>query len=125
MPTILDYAGVEVPGGLPGYSLRAAIEGEELSNPRDYFIGRLTQHRAGTNFRGEPDNRVKDHMGGAQSGYYRRDARWHFVWIAESDETALYDLDKDPGQLTDASAANPELVARFKADISDWRQEFE
>lgn len=125
MPTILDYAGVESPEGLPGYSLRAAIEGERLSEPRDYFIGRLTQHRAGTNFRGEPDTSVQDHMGGAQSGYYRRDARWHFVWITESDETALYDLDNDPGQLIDASAANPQLVARFKADISDWRQEFE
>lgn len=125
MPTVLDYAGVEGPSDLPGYSLRAAIEGENLSAPRDYFIGRLTQHRAGTNFRGEPDASVKDHMGGAQSGYYRRDARWHFVWITESDETALYDLDNDPGQLKDVSASNQALIAGFKSDIADWQSEFE
>jgi uncharacterized sulfatase len=125
MPTILDYAGVESPEGLPGYSLRAAIEGEALSAPRDYFVGRLTQHRAGTNFRGEPDASTADHMGAALSGYYRTDSRWHFVWLPDSDEVALYDLENDPGQLTDASAANIALVEGFKADIEGWRGEFE
>ena len=125
MPTILDYVGVEAPDGLPGYSLRNAVEGSEIPEARDFFIGRLTQHRAGTNFRGEPDTSTDDHMGGSLSGYYRRDLRWHFVWLPESDEVALYDLDNDPGQLDDASAANPALVESFKADISEWIVEFE
>ncbi len=125
MPTILDYVGVEPPAGLPGHSLRAAIEGETLTKSRDHFIGRLTQHRAGTNFRGEPDTSTEDHMGAALSGYYRRDTRWHFVWLPETGETALYDLVNDPGQLSDASAANAALIEGFKADINAWRQEFE
>jgi len=125
MPTILDYAGAKAPEGLPGYSLRPAIEGGEVSQARDYFVGRLTQHRGGTDFRGNPDERIKDHMGGAMSGYYLRDARWHFVWIPENDETALYDLDNDPGQTRDASADNAALVERFKASIAEWRGEFE
>lgn len=125
MPTILDYVGLEVPEGLPGYSLRPAIEGGLIADARDYFVGRLTQHRAGTNFRGEPDTSTEDHMGAALSGYYRRDARWHFVWLPESGETALYDLDNDPGQLRDASLDNPALVEQFKSDIAEWRREFE
>jgi len=125
MPTILDYVGVDAPEGLPGYSLRPAVEGDTLPSARDYFVGKLTQHRAGTNFRGEPDSSTEDHMGAALSGYYRRDARWHFVWLPESDETALYDLDNDPGQLNDASEANLALVDRFKADINAWIEEFE
>jgi len=125
MPTVLDYAGVEAPKSLPGYSLRKAIEGGDLEAPRDYFVGKLTQHRAGTDFRGKPDTSTQDHMGGALSGYYRRDARWHFVWLPGSDETALYDLENDPGQLTDASAANAALVDGFKADIQNWIEEFE
>lgn len=125
MPTILDYAGVDVPEGLPGYSLRPAIDGETISDAREYFIGRLTQHRAGTDFRGQPDEFTDDHMGAARSGYYRRDLNWHFVWIEETGETALYDLENDPGQLSDVSATQPRLISNFKADIAAWRAEFE
>jgi len=125
MPTILDFVGADTPAGLPGYSLRDAIEGDEIADARDYFVGKLTQHRAGTDFRGAPDTSTDDHMGAALSGYYRRDLRWHFVWLPESNETALYDLDNDPGQLTDVSAANSPIVERFKADISSWIDEFE
>lgn len=125
MPTVLDYVGAEAPAGLPGYSLRPAIEGEQIVDARDYFVGRLTQHRAGTNFRGEPDTSTEDHMGASLSGYYRRDARWHFVWLPESEETALYDLENDPDQLADASEANPDLIRRFKQDIASWRSELE
>ncbi len=64
-------------------------------------------------------------MGASLSGYYRRDARWHFVWLPESNETALYDLENDPGQLTDASAAKAQLIEKFKEDIGRWREEFE
>ncbi len=125
MPTILDYAGARTPANLPGHSLRPQIEGGQLSDPRDFFIGRMTQHRAGTNFRGEPDASTEDHMGAPQSGYYRRDLRWHFVWISETDETALYDLVGDPGQLEDVSANRPQLVSKFKEDIEAWRDQYE
>ena len=125
MPTVLDYAGVDAPENLPGYSLRPAIEGEIIAGARNYFIGRLTQHRAGTNFRGEPDDFTDDHMGAARSGYYRRDLNWHFVWLTNTDETALYDLVNDPGQLEDVSQDQPELIEGFKADIQAWRSNFE
>lgn len=125
MPTILDYVGVEAPANLPGYSLRPKIEGADLQGARDFFIGRMTQHRAGTDFRGNPNNATDDHMGAALGGYYRRDLNWHFVWLPETSETALYDLKNDPGQLTDASAAHPDLVETFKADIAAWRETYE
>ncbi len=125
MPTILDYVGVSAPDGLPGYSLKPKISGGQLDAARDYFVGRMTQHRAGTNFRGEPNALTADHMGSNLGGYYRRDLDWHFVWLPQSDETALYDLNKDPGQLMDTSAEHPEYVAAFKADIEAWRAQFE
>ncbi len=125
MPTILDSAGVSGPAELPGHSLRPAIEGAALPNPRERFIGRLTQHRAGTDFRGAPNANTDDHMGSDLNGYYRRDARWHFVWLPDSDETSLYDLEADPGQLTDVSANEPGLVRDFQADIDEWRATYE
>jgi len=125
MPTILDFVGVNEPEDLPGYSLRPAIEGKTVENARDFFIGRLTQHRAGTDFRGEPDDFTDDHMGSARSGYYRRDLRWHFVWLSDTDEVALYDLLNDPGQLIDVSTDYEQRIVSFKADIQAWRDEFE
>ena len=125
MPTILDYAGMSAPDNLPGYSLKPKISGETLDGARDYFVGRMTQHRAGTDFRGNPNALTADHMGSNLSGYYRRDLDWHFVWLPESDETALYDLNNDPGQLVDASAMHPDAVAAFKADIDAWRAQYE
>ena len=125
MPTILDYANLDVPDDLPGYSLRPLIEGDDLPGARGFFVGRMTQHRAGTNFRGEPDDFTDDHMGAPRSGYYRRDQRWHFVWLPKSDEVALYDLKNDPGQLTDVASQNVSLVEAFKVDIGAWRRTYE
>ena len=125
MPTILDYVGINAPADLPGYSLKSKIAGGDLSDARDYFVGRMTQHRAGTDFRGNPSDTTDDHMGSALGGYYRRDLDWHFVWLPESDETALYDLNNDPGQLVDASPDHPAHVEAFKSDISAWRAQYE
>ncbi|MEM7328565.1 MAG: sulfatase-like hydrolase/transferase [Pseudomonadota bacterium] len=125
MPTILDYIGIEVPEELPGYSLKPKISGADPESGRDFFVGRMTQHRAGTDFRGAPNALSADHMGSALGGYYRRDLDWHFVWLPETNETALYDLHNDPGQLADASTQHPDLIAGFKADIDAWRARYE
>lgn len=125
LPTILDYVGVNAPADLPGYSLKPKISGADLTEARDFFVGRMTQHRAGTDFRGNPNDKTDDHMGSALGGYYRRDLNWHFVWLPDSNDTALYDLDNDPGQLTDVSATQPEMVEAFIADIQSWRSKYE
>lgn len=125
LPTILDYVGVEANVQLPGYSLRPAINGNDIANEREFFVGKMTQHRAGTDFRGNPSDFTDDHMGAALTGYYRRDRRWHFVWLPHSNETALYDLSLDPGQLYDVSKGNRSLIVQFQEDINDWRKSYE
>lgn len=125
MPTILDYTGATTSDDLPGYSLRKAIEGGELDTPRDALIGRLTQHRAGTNFRGELSDATQDPMGAPMMGYYRRDLRWYFVWLPASDETALYDVIEDPGQTRDLSSSHVDLIKGFKFGIEQWRSRYE
>ncbi len=125
MPTILDYVGAKPSEHLPGYSLRPVIEGKHLKKPREYFVGKMTQHRAGTDFRGNPSDFTDDHMGAALTGYYRRDKRWHFVWLPLSDETALYDLEKDPDQALDVSDHRSDLISQFKDDINSWRDQYE
>ncbi len=129
MPTILDYAGVAAPEGLPGVSLRPWIDarGGDVApaSPRQALIGKLTRHRAGTDFRGNPDPTTSDMMGSDLSGYYVRDARWHFVVLDGTGETALYDLIADPGQTNDVSADRPDVVARLTDQIAQWRARYE
>lgn len=124
VPTVLDYAGIDVPADLPGYSLRPRVEGGVLEQPRDYFVGKLSRHRAGTDFRGQPSQVTTDLMGSGVNAYYRSDQRWHFVWLTDSDETALWDLQTDPGQTSDVSNEHPDLIATFKADIEAWQAEY-
>lgn len=64
-------------------------------------------------------------MGAARAGYYRRDLRWHFIWLPQSDETALYDLRNDPGQLVDVSLQNKALIETFQSDIRAWQNRYE
>lgn len=125
MPTLLDYADVDSPSDLPGYSLRPAIEGRGLPAARDYMVGKMARHRAGTDFRGAPNPDVTDFMGSDLQGYYRRDQRWHFVWLPDSTETALYDMVADPGQLEDVSQDHSDLIEGFKQDIKQWRSRYE
>ncbi len=126
MPTILDYAGVAAPDGLPGYSLRPAIDGADIPDARAQMIGKMDVHRTGSDFRGAPfEAPEQDLMGAPFKGYYLRDLRWHFVWLPDTDETALYDLENDPGQLTDVSGEQEALITGFKTAITAWRREFE
>ena len=108
MPTILDYAGVAVPDGLPGSSLRPLIEG--LADwPRDALVGHVTQMRSDT-----------DVMGRRQDGYYVRTRRWHFTWT--DDHARLFDMTADP--LRDVSTDYPELLPGFMAQIESWKRGF-
>ena len=125
MPTILNYAGVDAPDDLPGYSLRPAIEGGEIEGARDALIGRLDSHRAGTDFRGDEIEDTGNPMGRPQLAYYLRNDRWHFMMLPETDEIALYDLKKDPGQTKDVAPQNRKLVERFKEQIAVWREKYD
>ena len=131
MPTLLDFAGVDVPPDLPGISLKPLLinaengQGEDGAPQRNALFGHLTTHRDGSDFRGQPVAEAEDAMGHALQAYYRRDLRWHFVWLPESGEMALWDLREDPGQLQDVSERYAEMCARFIAEIKAWRDELQ
>lgn len=98
-PTLLDLCNIRRPPGPPvdGISLAPAIvEGATLP---DRF---LFTHQAG--------NRVREPFPGAV-----RDRRWSLINGKE-----LYDLQADPGEQSDVSAANPEIVSRMAAAYEKW-----
>ena len=112
VPTILDFAGAEIPDGLPGQSLRPLLEGTGSIDERTALIGYSDNRRSLTNVMGEQ-----------AEGYYVRTHRWHFIHYADTGETTLYDVTVDPRGKMDLSGEHPDLVVRFKSMIDDWKRE--
>ena len=109
VPTILDYAGLEVPAHLPGRSLRPVIEGNARSG-REHLIGRTTVIRD-----------KNDVMGRHADGYYLRTTRWHYFEVDGRAE--LYDMQSDPSATINVVAEHGELASRFREAIRSWRKE--
>ena len=112
VPTVLDFAGAEIPEGLPGRSLRPLLERTGPIDERTALIGYSDNRRSLTNVMGEP-----------AEGYYVRTHRWHFIHYADTGETILYDVTVDPRGSSNLGGTRPDLVERFKSMIEDWKGE--
>jgi arylsulfatase A-like enzyme len=49
-----------------------------------------------------------------------RDGHWKGIWNADLESLELYDLDADPRETTDLSAAHPELAKTMQAAAREW-----
>ena len=95
MPTLLDYAGIEVPAVVEGRSARELLDGDR-SSWRDYLHG--------------------EHVSLGQSFQFLTDGREKYIWMSESGTEQLFDLTVDPQELHDL-AADPAAANR----LSHWR----
>ena len=111
VPTILDYAGVPAPEGLPGHSLRPVVEGNTAAL-RTALIGHVTGLRS-----------PHDVMGRNAEGFYVRTRRWHFIWYKDDGRVALYDMVQDPKADHDVADGHPRQVTEFLQMIEQWRTE--
>ena len=110
VPTVLDIVGMDAPDELRGMSLKPLLEGTGVGQPRTELVA-------------YSDNRRSDRpMGSPAEGYAVRTLRWHYFWYADSGEMRLYDVSVDPRGDVDLSARRPDLVARFKRSIADWKE---
>ena len=113
MPTLLDFAGVELPNDrvLDGYSLRdMIIDGSESPREEIFFYrhGRLRAVRVGEwklHYETMPGN-----------GEYE---------YTEHDPPLLFRIDMDPGERFDVAARNPQVVQRIERLIEEHRRTFE
>ena len=89
LPTMLDLAGLEVPGGVDGISLRP--DGEEREHLHgEHVIGSLGRH----------------------SMQWIRSDRFKYVWFSGDGHEQLFDLVADPQELHDLAGA-PEHAAEL------------
>jgi len=81
--------------------------------------------------RGEPDAALLErdrfiHHHGGDRAIAIRDGRWKMIWPVGTDDRVLgatvelFDLEEDPAERNDLSAARPEVVARLRAAIQPW-----
>lgn len=110
-PTLLDFAGVAIPGGLPGLDLRAAIE-QGTPVARTELIGAVQRVRPVTV--GGPPKPT------AHRAYFLRTPQWHYALYPESKTEQLFDVKADPREKNDVAASHPAEVAEFKQRIERW-----
>ncbi len=82
LPTICDYAGIELDGNLPGESIRPAIENPEIAG-REYVVGEMTAPLAVAN----------DNWNGRM---FRTHNHKYIVFDKGEKNEMLFDLEKDP-----------------------------
>ena len=111
VPTILDLAGVEIPSGLPGYSLLPLIDGRQMQE-RTRLVGYTDSRRS-----------LTENMGQRSEGYYVRTHRWHFLWYADTGEMILYDVTVDRKAERNLVDDYPDLVSGFLEEIEAWKQD--
>lgn len=112
-PTLCDFAGLPVPEGLPGMSLKSAATGADASDPREYVVvsDKLAQ--------GAPVN-GKDL---APNGRMLRAQRYKYcVYDAGDHRESLVDLEKDPGEMLNL-ARDPKfagLLQEHRRKLAAW-----
>jgi arylsulfatase len=110
LPTIADAVGVELPS-----DFKKQVEGRSLfplfKQPTAPWADRLLVHHVG-----------RWNKGQAEDSKYKKSAIQNARFTLVNNKE-LYDLQADPGETTDVSAAHPEVVSKLSAAYDDWWKE--
>jgi arylsulfatase A-like enzyme len=113
-PTLLDFAGVPIPGDRPGIDLRPALE-QGTAVPRTEIIGSVQRVRP-VSVDGTPRRTVRQ-------AYFVRSPKWHYAWYPEQGTEQLFDVQSDPREQRDLARARPRETAELKALVERWKAE--
>ena len=107
-PTLLDYAGIEIPASMQGRSIRPLLQGEAVSEWRTSLYYRYYL----SHFETPP------HWG-------VRTATHKLICFHDSDEWELYDLVQDPNEMCNLYdvPGHETLIAELKLEIERLREE--
>ena len=123
-PTLASAAGVHVPNRLPGINL---LDANALASRKQVFGVCHSTHNITI---GNPDDTLQYlwcveeqwkllvRFDGQDTTKYRN----LHVW--DTAPLRLYDLNADPHEKNDVAGQHPEVVARLKSAITDWRRSF-
>jgi len=106
VPTLLELAGLAVPGGLDGQSLAGLLTARGPAPKRGLFW----HFPHYTN------------QGSRPSGAMRED-NWMLVEYYDDEAAELYDLARDISEKDNVAAQNPDRVTSMRAALAAWRKE--
>ena len=105
--TLLDLAGVDLPGSMEGRSLRSSLEGKP-AEAKPVFSEVFGHTMNELEWEAFAHTRFSVEMGGLKM-------------IREPGASIqLFDMTKDPAEASDLSAARPEAVARLSAILDEY-----
>ena len=99
LPTLCDLAGIEVPDGIMGKSVRGAMR-----DPADWDRPCYVAETAG---RGKRSNMVFDGV-------------WKYIYTDLNATEELYNTAEDPGEMHNVVASEPERVAEMRRVLIQW-----
>ena len=111
-PTILDAAGVKVPGFMQGLSLVPTITGKQKIIPRHNLYYRFYEYKA--------DHSVLQHLG-------VRGERYKLIYFYPVNEWELYDLKMDPQEQKNLIklAAHQTVFLKMKEELLKLRNQYD
>jgi arylsulfatase A-like enzyme len=107
-PTILDVAGIHVPGWMHGLSFRPILEGKQKDHPRKYLYYHYYEF-------------VKDHT--VIPHLAIRSEKYKLIYFYTVNEWELYDLQNDPAEQKNLfhSSAHQVVVSMLKKELINLR----
>ena len=121
-PTLIDLAGVEVPGDMQGQSLKDALYGNSPSELRDGIYYRYWQHLLHRDVAAHYGVRTKDY----KLIYYYGLALGQTDYPATPPEWELFDLKKDPEEMHNVynDPAYDGVKAALKKKITELKKQY-
>lgn len=115
IPTLCDFAGLRVPQGLPGLSLRATAEGDRTPDPRQYVVvsNKMVQGAPVEGRTPKPEGRMV------------RSRRYKYCTYSEGERPeSLVDLANDPGEMRNLAgdARYRGVLEQHRAMLADWQR---
>jgi arylsulfatase A len=118
-PTFLDYAGAAPRPERPGTSLRPAVEGRAAWE-REAVVGSMIHVRDSELRTLPPEGRRYLEP---EPAYFVRDRDWHYIYYEAWGAEQLFDVRRDPDEKHDLAPQNPDLSARYRTRIEQWKKE--
>lgn len=112
LPTLLDFAGISIPGDLPGLSLKSSAQAA-ITDPRRYVVSEVKMAQGGA-----VDGRVPE-----LSGRMVRSRNFKYcAYDIGTRRESLFDMERDPGETVNL-AGRTELrqeVERHRQYLAEW-----
>jgi len=115
LPTLCEYAGIEIPAKLPGMSVKAAADGKAAASARPYVVteNKMAQGMPIDGNKPEPNGRMV------------RSRRFKYcAWDIGERSESLVDMENDPGEMVNLAGKkeHQQTLEQHKQYLAEWCQ---